>query len=324
MEGIRLNNFDDTPLYNIKAVERRTGLPRATLRAWERRYRVSVPQRTASGYRLYAERDIMTLLWLKAQVEQGLAISQAVQKLHTMLAEGKEPATAGAIPASPPGSPALLGLRTRLLNRLMAFDEVGAEATLSEAFALHPLEVVVTEVISPVLVEIGEAWHRGEATIIAEHFASAYLRRRLSALLQAYPPANGPVVMVACAPGEWHETGALVLALMLRRRGHAVLYLGQNLASDDGLLQEIRQQRPAVLCLSANSEVTAANLGALAQRIAEMAPPRPLVVFGGQVFNQHPELRATIRGVFVAETAEAATRQIAALLQEDNPQKNKR
>ena len=313
MESLRWSALDDTPLYNIKAVERRTGLPRATLRAWERRYRVAVARRTPTGYRLYSERDIMTLLWLKAQVEQGLSISQAVQKLQTLLREGQEPETAPPAPG-PQGATPLTDLQGRLLASLIAFDEAGAEATLSEAFALHPLEAVATEIISPVLVEIGERWHRGEVSTAAEHFASAYLRRRLLALLQAYPPVGGPLILVACAPGEWHELGALTLALLLRRRGYAVAYLGQNLAADESLIQEIRRRRPALLCLSASSEATAANLAALARQIAALEPPRPQIVFGGSIFNARPDLHAQVPGLFLAENAAEAVERIAALL----------
>jgi MerR family regulatory protein len=39
----------------LKAVSRRTGIPAATLRTWERRYGFLRPVRSANGYRLYGE-----------------------------------------------------------------------------------------------------------------------------------------------------------------------------------------------------------------------------------------------------------------------------
>ena len=72
---------DSQPIYNIKAVVEATGLPAATLRAWERRYGALMPSRTESGYRLYSESDIATLRWLKARIGEGLSISQALTLL---------------------------------------------------------------------------------------------------------------------------------------------------------------------------------------------------------------------------------------------------
>ncbi len=43
-------------LYPIRAVSRLTGVSAVTLRAWERRYGLIVPSRTAKGHRLYSDR----------------------------------------------------------------------------------------------------------------------------------------------------------------------------------------------------------------------------------------------------------------------------
>ena len=40
------------------------GLSAATLRAWERRYGLLKPQRSAGGHRLYSRQDIEMLKWL--------------------------------------------------------------------------------------------------------------------------------------------------------------------------------------------------------------------------------------------------------------------
>ena len=55
---------DSTPIYNLKAVMQEVGLSAATLRAWELRYGVPKPQRTAGGHRLYSRQDIEMLKWL--------------------------------------------------------------------------------------------------------------------------------------------------------------------------------------------------------------------------------------------------------------------
>ena len=69
------------PVYNIKAIAKAVGLLPVTLRAWERRYGLPEPQRGQQGYRLYSEHDLLTLRWLKQQIDTGMSISRAVELL---------------------------------------------------------------------------------------------------------------------------------------------------------------------------------------------------------------------------------------------------
>jgi PAS domain S-box-containing protein len=62
----------------LKAVSRRTGIPAATLRTWERRYGFVRPIRSASGYRLYGEEEIARILQVKYLMEQGVRIGEAM------------------------------------------------------------------------------------------------------------------------------------------------------------------------------------------------------------------------------------------------------
>ena len=175
---IRLNDFATTPLYNIKAVVQATNISPSTLRAWERRYNMCQPQRSDSGYRLYSDRDIAIIRWLKAQVDAGMSISQAVtwlQKLMDESANGQPVAlpdsTGRVLEAIHPSAPTQLdvqnfaALHAGLLEALLVFNEGGAEQVLASAFALYPVEHVGEFVIVPTMVEIGDRWHRGELSI---------------------------------------------------------------------------------------------------------------------------------------------------------------
>ena len=51
--------------YRINVVAELTGVPAATLRAWERRYGIPTPARTASSYRLYSDVDVVELKRLR-------------------------------------------------------------------------------------------------------------------------------------------------------------------------------------------------------------------------------------------------------------------
>ncbi len=77
-----LELFSDTPVFNTKAVVQQTGIAAPTLRAWERRYDLLSPERANNDYRLYSERDIALIRWLKARIDSGISISQAIALFH--------------------------------------------------------------------------------------------------------------------------------------------------------------------------------------------------------------------------------------------------
>jgi methanogenic corrinoid protein MtbC1 len=306
------NTLDDTPVYTIKTVVQTTGITPATLRAWERRYNVLSPGRSDGGYRLYSQRDIATLLWLKGQVEAGVTISRAVALLERYHETGEEPELAVSIgalkgqPIGPPANPVRSheAISEELLVALLAFRETGAEVLLNEAFALYPIEVVAEEIIAPVLAQIGELWHIGKATIVQEHFATAFLRRRLTALFHAYDqPESGPLAITGSAPSEWHDVGILLVSLALRRQGWRVIYLGQNVPAEH-LIEEIQRLRPELVCVSATTRESAAgDLMRVGEAVRQMAEPRPRLVVGGAAFNADPELQQLYPGAYLGASA---------------------
>lgn len=325
--GLRLSDYATSPLYNIKAVVQATGISPSTLRAWERRYNMCRPQRSESGYRLYAERDIAIIRWLKSQVDAGMSISQAVSWLEKMAAEagGVEhvilPGSTAMAPAREVITPTHRGhvrdfasLQAELLCALLEYDEGAAEQVMAEAFALYPVERIGENLILPVLIEIGERWHQGKVSVAAEHFATNYLLQRLAALLRSLPNgSNGPLVWVGCAPSELHEGGALLLGIYLRRAGYRVHYLGQSLPAE-GLAAEVDRRQPAMILLSASTEPAAEELAKLTEHLAHSSLAHPIIGYGGQVFTRHPELRAPIVGLYLGDNAHSAVDQVNELL----------
>ena len=62
------------PRHPIRVVAQRTGLTPATLRAWERRYRVVEPSRSEGGQRLYSDADVERLVRIRTGEEGTDAI----------------------------------------------------------------------------------------------------------------------------------------------------------------------------------------------------------------------------------------------------------
>jgi MerR HTH family regulatory protein len=91
-------------LLTLEAVSKRTGIPAATLRTWERRYRFMRPMRSPQGYRLYTEEDVTRILQVKHLLEQGVRVGEAAAAL--VEATGDDDTVLGAFHwtgSAPPG-----------------------------------------------------------------------------------------------------------------------------------------------------------------------------------------------------------------------------
>ena len=71
------------PIYSISAVARMVGVPVATLRTWEERYALVVPDRNASGHRLFSRDQVEQLQFVKMRMAEGMGAADA----HRLLAE---------------------------------------------------------------------------------------------------------------------------------------------------------------------------------------------------------------------------------------------
>jgi DNA-binding transcriptional MerR regulator len=76
------------PIYSIGAVARMLDIPPATLRTWEERYGLPVPERSPGGHRLYSRDQVDQLRFVKVQLAQGLAPADAHRLLAERLAAG--------------------------------------------------------------------------------------------------------------------------------------------------------------------------------------------------------------------------------------------
>ncbi len=307
--------ISQVPTYNLKAVLKETGIAADTLRAWERRYGLPMPERTPGGHRLYSQRDIYLVRWLIARQAEGLSISRAVQQWKDVTAGGldplEEPGNTAALQGLPAANANLDALREQWLAHCLHFNEAGAEQILNQAFALYSLETVVSDLMRRGLHEIGEMWQRGEASVQQEHFISALAMRRFDSLISATPPPiHDKVIVLACPPGELHTLPLLYLNLMLRQRSWNVVFLGGDVPAEH-LEETTRSANAGLVVMSAQRLASAAALKNVAGLLAEKRIP---VAYGGRIFNRIPEIREQITGQFLGEEMEASLDQIEQLL----------
>ena len=308
-----------TPAFNLKVVLKETGIAADTLRAWERRYGLPMPQRSAGGHRLYSQRDIETIKWLMKRQEDGLSISRAVDLWNEQIAAGTDP-LADLVQTAPPSmmpvpytSPdaTLATLRAQWIEACLHFSESIAEQTLNQAFSMFSVEAVCLDLLQKGMSEIGERWYENQASVQQEHFASALAMRRLDALLTASPaPTRNQTVLVGCPPNEWHTFTPLLLALLLRRRGLNAIYLGANVPAEQ-FSTTVKGIKADLVVLIAQQLITAATLQQVALALSSQDIP---VAFGGRIFNVHAGLPANISGVHLGQDLPAALDGIEVIL----------
>jgi len=309
--------FSITPAYNLKVVLKETGLAADTLRAWERRYGLPVPQRTQGGHRLYSQRDIATIKWLLARQAEGLSISRAVDLWNEKLASNSDPladsvsTTFTTLTTFSSPDTNLDSLRAAWVNACMDFNESAAEQTLNQAFAMFPMEAVCMDILQKGMSEIGRHWYENKASVQQEHFASALAMRRLDTLLSATPsPTQNKTVLVGCPPDEWHTFTPLLLALLLRRRGLNVIYLGANVPAER-FADTVKNVKADLVILVAQQLISAATLQ---QTALNLSNKKIAVAYGGRIFNLHANLTDTIAGYFLGGELNSAVNEIETLM----------
>jgi MerR family transcriptional regulator, light-induced transcriptional regulator len=289
-----LQIIDTTPLFTASEVETRTGIPATTLRQWERRYGLPSPERTPSGYRMYSQSEIVCIEFMKNHILDGIPVSRAAQLWREVptSSQGKHTIHPKAITAS--------SLVESMVLATLEGDMARAEKVLAQGHAIMPVEDVVLQIIQPTLVEIGEKWHRGEMTIAHEHQTTSFIKGRLLQLFEmAGSPRGGPVVVIACGPGEYHEIGALSVGIFMRRAGVRTHYLGANMPIVD-LARFAREVKAAAIMISCGSPEV---VDAMRPQIHLLHEVVPTVVFGGRAFNERPVLAKELGGQYAGSDA---------------------
>jgi len=234
------NTVREPGLYPIGTVAELTGVNPITLRAWERRYGLFEPVRKGSGHRLYTQEHIDLITRVVGLLDRGIRIGQIKAHLD-------EQATLS-------GESDSGGLWEKYTNRMIAgvvqFDEASLEATYGEALAVYPVQTVTEKLLTPLLRRLGRRWEDGEGSVAEEHFFGCYLRNKLGARFHHRNRAqHGPKLLLACLPGDRHETGLLLFALAANDAGYQTILLGADLPLSE-LPEAARKTAAAAVVLS--------------------------------------------------------------------------
>jgi DNA-binding transcriptional MerR regulator/methylmalonyl-CoA mutase cobalamin-binding subunit len=231
--------MDKKHIYPIRYVAQRTNLTPHVIRAWEKRYQAVVPHRSPKNRRLYSEDDVQRLQLLKKITDAGHNISQVAPLNSSELLglDQQERRVAPRTPANRAKNPKPMTVDKHLKNCLSAvmdLDSDRLERSYDRAAIDLTRPALLNDLIVPLFEEIGNRWRSGSLKIINEHMATSVTRTFLLNMLRATEITDpAPAIVVATTVGQWHDVGALIVALTAAENGWHPVYFGPNLPAEE-------------------------------------------------------------------------------------------
>ncbi|UCD78855.1 MAG: cobalamin-dependent protein [Desulfobacterales bacterium] len=189
--------------------------------------------------RLYSEDDVRRLQLLKTITDAGHSISHVAQLDATELSGLAQREVSGT-PGKRESNGRLLRAAAdndyfkKCLSAVLNLDMDGLERFYDQAAIDLTRPVLLKDVIVPLFEEIGNLWRNGALKIVNEHMATTVTRTFLFNLLRATGICDpAPRIVIATTVGQWHDVGALAVALTAADHGWHPVYYGPNLPAEE-------------------------------------------------------------------------------------------
>lgn len=262
--------------FSISDIESLIGIKAHTLRAWESRFNLVPPKRTATNIRYYDEKDLKMLLNIVTLNENGYKISKIAgmnpDQVNTLVTQLKANFNNDTVQ--------LLSLSEATLK----YDEDAFSKILGACIKEMGLIKTMDTVIFPFMKRVGMLWQTSTLDLAHEIFAANLIRDQLIIAIDKVkkPKKPDPKKFLLFLPeAETHETGLLFARYLLKRCGNHVLYLGQDIPYGD-LNKVIEAYEPDYAFIV----LTSLNLGKNVNKIIDNVMEKlkvPLLVAGSLI-----------------------------------------
>ena len=278
------DSMTDLKIYPILYAAQRSGLSKALIRAWEKRYQAVNPIRSHSNRRLYSETDVTRLQLLKKAVDAGHNISRVANLPSASLLRlinVNEPADADASKIGHYHTDAAYFCNAAV-ESVIQLNSSELRRTLEQASVhLTKLQLINT-VIVPVCRKIGELWRRGDLKIINEHLATPVIRSVMWNLMDSLEVApEAPRIVIATPLSHRHELGALAVAIIARESGWRSSYFGSNLPAEEIVAAALSTNARAV-ALSITFSLDQHQLADEVKKVRHLLSNDIILFIGGQ------------------------------------------
>jgi methanogenic corrinoid protein MtbC1 len=264
------------PLVSVSEIERETGFGKDQLRKWRQRFGFPPAEGAAGDKAVYSPKTVDQLLLIKRLLEAGFRPGQVVGKTVQELEKLKLDLGL-TVPVE-----CLDESTQALIEQLKRTDLTGFSALLAQRRAGGTLLEFVRDTVTPLMIGVGEAWHRDEIDIHHEHICTSCVERLLHAeILKLQPKKRLPsVVVFALAPGEHHLLGLLMIEAALAEQGAKTINIGSDIPLNNLKLAAI-SCKADVLALSFSFAYPARDVLPTLLHLRRLLPPQMQIWAGG-------------------------------------------
>ncbi|SOB49486.1 MerR family transcriptional regulator [Pseudomonas lundensis] len=153
----------------IRDVSRITGVNAVTLRAWERRYGLIVPHRTAKGHRLFSTEHIQRIQQIVLWLNRGVAVSQIKPLLDAPGPSDEAPGSDWQV------------WRHTLIEAISELAERRLDDCFNQVMSLYPTRPLCERLLMPLLDELEQRWQGQFGAQLERVFFHTWLRSKLGA-----------------------------------------------------------------------------------------------------------------------------------------------
>lgn len=264
--------------YSIKELERLSGIKAHTIRIWEKRHKIILPQRTQTNIRIYSDEDLKKIMNVSLLNTRGLKISKiadmTLDEINRKIIELSEVKRDVSVYVD------------QLVVGMIEMDEDRFEKTLAKVIQKIGFEQCVMQIIYPFLEKIGVLWQTKVINPAQEHFISNLIRQKMIASIAALPIQNNKAkkVMLFLPEGEMHEIGLLFFHYITRKRKFRTYYLGQSVPHVD-LKSVYEVHKPDILITSFISSPAPSHLAKYIQGLSDDFPKATVLASGYMLRN---------------------------------------
>lgn len=231
--------------FSISQIAQYAGIKPHTIRIWEQRYNALKPTRSEGNTRYYNNSQLRRLLNIVSLRDTDYKVSELCAMPDKKLFELVEQQGDLSIATKPNKY-----LVSQLIAAGMNYDETNFEKIFSHCLLKYGLRNTYTEVLYPMLIQLGLMWTSNSLPPVHEHFISNLIRQKLLTAVDSLPPAKSESDswLLFLPENEFHEIGLLFANYLIRLSGKKVVYLGANVPLQS-LKVAVKDTKPSHLLL---------------------------------------------------------------------------
>ncbi len=213
--------------FSIKDLENISGIKAHTIRIWEKRHNILIPDRTSTNIRLYNLDNLQKLLNVTYLYKSGYKISKLGNLTNNEIKKAVK-----AIASKKINKDYFLD---ELKFSMLTFDQFKFNETYDRLISETSIREMFLDIFIPLTEEIGLQWLSENITSSHEYFIKGLITRKLLINIEdinLVPSDSDKIYVLFLPDNEVHELGLLYLNYELIKGGNKTIYLGTSASKE--------------------------------------------------------------------------------------------